>query len=371
MDFTAYHFLAPLMRGCRDAGMAVEFACAGGPWITALEGEGFRHRPIPMSRARSVAPQARAAAEFGRSIREDPPDLLHTHTPVGGLVGRLGSFAAPDIPVAHTFHGLPLRGAPYSLTERGFLAIERLLARRTAFFFSQASGDAAAAVRLGIARREDLLIIGNGIDTGRFAPDPAVRAEVRKELGLAPDHVLVTSVGRLVREKGHLDLADAALACADLRSLHVAIVGDALPSDRDPVAGALDAHPVVAQLGARWHRLGYRADVDRILRASDLFVLASYREGLPRTVIEAMATGLPVIATDIPACRELVEPETVGILVRPGEPADLAAAIRRLAIDAATRRTMGDRARAQAVARHSEADVVARQIPVLERLVPH
>ena len=348
--------------------MTVEFACAKGPWTAALEAEGFRYRPMPISRARSVGAQVRASLAFARSVHADRPDLIHTHTPIGGLVGRLGSLAVPDVPVAHTFHGLPLREDARSLTERAFLTAERMLARRTAFFFSQASGDASQAVRLGVARTEDLLVIGNGIDLERFAPDSAERATVRAELGLSADDVLVTTVGRLVREKGHLDIADAALACADLGSMHVAIVGEALPSDRDPVTGALDAHPVVARLGPRWHRLGYRADVQRVLRASDVFVLASYREGLPRTVIEAMATGLPVIASNIPACRELVEPGVVGLLVPPGRPTDLAAAIRRLVTGAASRRAMGERARQTAVTRHDERDVVARQIPVLERL---
>lgn len=348
--------------------MTVEFACADGPWTAALQAEGFRYRPMPISRARSAVKQVRAAVAFARSVRADRPDLIHTHTPIGGLVGRLGAFAVPNVPVAHTFHGLPLREDTRSLTERAFLSVERILARRTAFFFSQASGDASQAVRLGVARSEDLLVIGNGIDTALFAPDTGERTAMREELGVSADDVLVSSVGRLVREKGHLDLADAALACADLGSMHVAIVGEALPSDRDPVTGALDAHPVVARLGPRWHRLGYRADVQRVLQASDIFVLATYREGLPRTVIEAMTTGLPVIATDIPACRELVEPGVVGLLVPPGRPTDLAAAIRRLVTDAVTRRTMGERARQRAVARYDERDVVARQIPVLERL---
>lgn len=351
--------------------MTVEFACADGPWTATLRAEGFRYRPMPISRARSAPAQMCAAIAFARSVHTDRPDLIHTHTPIGGLVGRLGAFAVPDVPVAHTFHGLPLRNDARSLTERGFLTVERLLARRTAFFFSQAAGDAAEAVRLGVARKDDLLVIGNGIDISRFEPDPVERAAMREELGVSADDVLVTSVGRLVREKGHLDLADAALACADLGSMHVAIVGEALPSDRDPVTGALDAHPVVARLGSRWHRLGYRADVERVLRASDVFVLATYREGLPRTVIEAMASGLPIIATDIPACRELVEPEVAGLLVPPGRPDDLTAAIRRLVTDAATRLAMGERARETALARHDERDVVARQVPVLERLARH
>lgn len=368
VDFTAYHFLLPLMRGCRDDGWTVELACARGSWTPRIEAEGFRHRPIPVTRSRSPFSHARAVVALAASLHSDTPDLIHTHTPLGGLVGRLAAFAVPSTPVVHTLHGLPLRNAKARGIERPYLLVERLAARRTAFFLSQARADVARAGELGIVRLADTLVIGNGVDTDRFAPDAVVRSQVRSELHVPADAVLAVSVGRLVREKGHLDVADAATMCANIAQLHVAIVGEALSSDRTSIAGELDRHPAAADLGSRWHRLGYRADVDRILKAADLFLLASHREGLPRSVIEAMACGLPVIATDIPACRELVEPEVTGSLVPVGDTAALAGALRHLAQDGDLRQLMGSRARARALERHREEDVVARQLPVLARI---
>lgn len=356
------------MRGCREAGWNVDFACARGPWIGQLEQEGFRHLDVPMTRARSPWAHARAALVLASKLRRDPPDLIHTHTPVGGIVGRLSALAVPSVPVVHTLHGLPLGEAPWSASERVYLYLERLLARRTAFFLSQAAGDVGRAVELGIVRQSDTTIIGNGVDTDRFAPDPSTRAEVREELGIPPTATLAVSVGRLVREKGHLETAQAALTCVDVQGLQVAIVGEALPSDRTGIQLELDRHPVVEALGRRWRTLGHRSDVDRILKAADIFVLASHREGLPRSVIEAMASGLPVIATDIPACRELVEHEVMGVLVPVGDAVALASALRRLAEDGDLRRMMGFRARARALERHREEDVVARQLPVLARI---
>jgi glycosyltransferase involved in cell wall biosynthesis len=357
------------MHACRDDGWKVEFACADGPWVARLKTEGFGYRPVPMTRAISPPRQLHAIVKLARSLGSEPPDLVHTHTPVGGVVGRAAAMLTWRGPLVHTFHGLPLREGSRSMGELAFLAVERVLAGRTTHFFSQAAGDVDLAVGLGIARRERTTVIGNGVDVRLFAPDAIVREEVRRELELPSSSVVVLTVARLVREKGLLDLADAVASLADLRELHVLIAGSALPTDRSNVGPALDAHPAAHLLGSRWQRLGYRADVARLLQAADIFVLPSYREGLPRSVIEAMAAGVAIVASDIPACRELVEHDASGLLVPPGQPVPLAAAIRRLVLDANLRERLAARARERALQRHDERDVVRRQTEVLRGLV--
>lgn len=360
--------LRPLMRASSADGWTVEFTCADGPFAAALRDEGFHHRGAPMARSASPVRQLWAAASLAVSLRRDPPDLIHTHTPAGGLVGRLAAMVVPRVPVVHTFHGLPFESALLRPVERAFLETERVLARRTTYFFSQAAGDARRAVELGIARADRMLVIGNGVDIERFRPDHDGRRAERARLGIPGDEVLVLTVARLVREKGLLDLADATLRLADL-GVHVALAGTALPSDRTSVETELGAHPVAGALGQRWKRLGHVTGVDALLRAADVFVLPTYREGLPRSVIEAMASGVPVIATDIPACRELVDDGVTGLLVPPGTPERLADAIRALATDPLRRSLMGERARAIAVERFDERRVLDMQLAVFRRLV--
>lgn len=370
VDFTAYHLLGPLLRASRDHGWVVEFACADGPFAARLRDEGFRHRPIPMTRAASPRRQAIATVALARSLRADPPDLIHTHTPAGGLVGRAAAAISFRGPVLHTFHGLPFQGVPRSLVERTFLEAERLVSRRTTFFFSQARGDVERALDLGIARRTDTLVIGNGVDVGRFAPDAAVRARMRAEFGIPDDAVVVLMVARLVREKGVLELADAALRLAADSRIYFLLAGEPLPSDRTGVERELAEHAVVDKLGTRWRRLGHRADVDGLLKAADMFALPSHREGLPRSVIEAMASGIPVVTSDIPACRELVVDEETGLLVSVGDPVGLAAAIATLAADASLRERLGARGRDAAVRDHDERVVLGRQLETFQRFAP-
>lgn len=369
VDFTAFHLLRPLMLGLRQATWTVEFACADGPGAASLREEGFRHRPVPMSRAASPLAQLRAAIVLAASLRSDPPDVIHTHTPAGGLAGRGAAILAGHRAIAHTFHGLPLLPGRLGPQERAFLVAERAVARRTSLFFSQAAGDVERAIALGIARRDAITVIGNGVDTTRFAPDPADRPLIRAELNIPPEALVVLMVSRTVHQKGVIDLADAALRLAGDPRLHIVLAGSALPSDRDDATRALDDHPVVRALGERWHRLGYREDVDRLLHAADLFALPSHREGLPRSVIEALSSGVPVIVSDIPACRELVSHGVEGLVTPVADADALATSIARMLTDAVGRTEMGRRARQAALERHDERAIVARQAELLERLV--
>lgn len=367
VDFTAFHLLRPLMEACRNEGWKVGFACADGPGAAALREAGFEYLPVPMTRARSPLRLVRAIAVLALELRRTRPTVVHTHTPAGGLVGRAAAVLAGVPTIIHTFHGLPFESEALSVTERAYLAIEKALARWTTVFFSQAAGDAKRAVSLGIARVEDTTVIGNGVATGRFKPSPATRKAVRAELGIPPDAVVALTVARIVREKGLLELASAALALRDRERLWFVVAGRALPSDRTGIERELREHPVVTALGQRWKFVGYRADAHRLAAASDLFVLPTYREGLPRSVIEAMASGLPVIASDIPACRELVVPEETGLLVAPRDVEALRAAIDRVLSDPAQRARMGDAARQIATARFDERDVLERELAVLRR----
>jgi glycosyltransferase involved in cell wall biosynthesis len=200
--------------------------------------------------------------------------------------------------------------------------------------------------------------VGNGRDPARFRPDPVARAAIRAELGVPDETVVVAAVSRLVRHKGYPELLEA---MRDVPA-ELWVVGERLASDHGE-----DLEPYFARagLGTRLRRLGYRADVASVLAAADIFVLPSHFEGLPMSVIEAMLCGLPVVATDIRGPREQVVEDETGLLVPPACVAPLAAALRRLAADAALRARMGGAGRARAVNIYDENVVVERTLGLL------
>jgi glycosyltransferase involved in cell wall biosynthesis len=359
VDFSLRHFLLPLMRGARARGHEVVGLCAEGPLLDLPRAEGFRVLPVPMARSLSPPAQARAFGVLLRLFRAERFDLVHGHNPISGLLARAAARRAGVPRVAYTCHGF-LFNQPGPAWRRGLaLGLELMAGRITDTFMTVSEEEAADARRLRIHPRATA--VGNGRDPAEFRPDAAARAAVRAELGAAPGACVVVVVSRLVRHKGHPELLRV---MEDVPGAELWVVGDRLPTDHGEPLEPQFARAEAA-LGPRLRRLGYRHDVARLLAASDVFALPSHFEGLPMSVIEAMLTGLPVVATDVRGPREQVVDGETGFLVPPFETAPLAGALRRLAADPALRARMGEAGRARALERYTEAKVVARTLDLL------
>ena len=357
VDFSLRQFLLPLMREMRARGHDVIGACAEGKFLEIPRAEGFRVVPVPFERSMSPLAHWRAFRFLVRFFREEKPDLVHAHMPISGFLARLAAKWAGVPRIAVTCHGFWFN-YPGNLPRQavGF-AMEWLAARVTDVFMTVSEEEAADARRLRIFRRA--VAIRNGRDPAVYRPDPAARARLRAELGVPDDRAVVVAVSRLVRHKGYPELA---AAMRDVPDAELWVVGERLESDRGDDMLALLRE---AGLGDRLRLLGYRTDVASVLAAADVFTLPSHFEGLPMSAIEAMLTGLPVVATDIRGPREQVIDGVTGLLVPPGTVAPLAAALRRLAEDPATRAAMGAAGRARALEIYDEARVLARTLELL------
>ena len=359
VDYSLRNFLLPLMRGMRERGHEVVGVCADGPLLDVPRAEGFRIVPVPMARSLDPRAQGRAFRALLEVFRAERFDLVHGHNPISGLLARAAARRAGVPRVAYTCHGF-LFNQPGPLWRRGLaLGLEMMAGRLTDTFLTVSEEEAADARRLRIHPRATA--VGNGRDPTEFHPDPAVRAAVRAEIGTAPDACVVVVVSRLVRHKGHPELLRA---MEEVPGAELWVVGDRLPTDHGEPLEPYFARAQAA-MGPRLRRLGYRHDVARLLAACDVFALPSHFEGLPMSVVEAMLTGLPVVATDVRGPREQVVEGETGFLVPPFESERLAAVLRRLAGDAALRARMGDAGRARALERHTEAKVLARTLDLL------
>jgi glycosyltransferase involved in cell wall biosynthesis len=361
VDFSLRQFVLPLMRGLRDAGHEVIGVCADGQHLEAVRAEGFAVRPVPMARSLSPLAQWRALRSLIRLIRREKPAIVHAHMPISGLLARLAARVCGVPTIAYTGHGF-LFNQPGSRRRRiAARVLEWLAGRVTDLYMTVSTEEAADARRLRLHRRP--IGIGNGRDPARFAPDPAARVRVRTELGAAPDAIVVLAVSRLVRHKGYPELLRAMELVPDAT---LWIAGARLASDHGQDMADVFAD-AAARLGSRLKLLGYREDTEALLAAADIFVLPSHFEGLPMSIIEAMQTGLAVVATDIRGPREQIVNEESGLLVPPGLSAPLGQAIARLARDPALRARLGQAARARACALYDEDVVVRRTVALLER----
>lgn len=285
-------------------------------------------------------------AELRGLLRRIGPDLVHTMLFRTDIVGRIAS-AGLGVPVLGSLVNTPYDTA--RLLDHGIgarrLSVVRRVDRWTAkhlcdHFHAVSQTVAAAATRdLGLPS-ERMTVIPRGRDRVRLGfSSPARKANARSALGLAPDDEVVVHSGRHEFQKGQLDLVEAIARLSThrprLRLLVAGREGTLTPDLRRAIADA--------RLEGRAMLLGHRSDVADILVAGDVFAFPSRYEGMPGAVLEAMALGLPVVGSDIPALREVVEPGRSAVLVSSGNPVELAEGIDGLLSDRARAAAMGRR----------------------------
>lgn len=370
VDFTLKHFLLPLIDGMQSHGWEVTAVCSDGPEIPGLRARGYDVDTIPISRSLDVFRHALSVLRLAAYFRQQRFDVLHVHTPVAALVARVAAFLARVPVVVYTAHGFYFHDEMPSGKRRLFVSLERIAGRFTDLLFTQSAEDAETAVQEGISPAVDTLAIGNGVDAGRF--DPSVIGdgrEMRRTLGVPEEAFVIGIIARQVVEKGIMEFLEAAIAAAGKNTeIHILMVGERLASDH---AGDVEAEleRAGAALGKRLVATGARKDVPELLAAMDVFCLPSWREGMPRTIIEAMMMGKAVIATDIRGSREEVVPGETGLLVPTRSPEALAEAFLALAADRPKVRSMGLKGRERALALYDEAQVVALQIRRIEQFL--
>ena len=367
VDFTLYHFLLPLMRGMRDAGHEVVGVCADGVLAGKVRAEGFRVEAVDFRRNYDLFAHARAYRELVTLFRRESFDLVHVHSPIAALIGRLAAARAGVPRRVYTAHGFYFHEHQPWWLHSAFIGLEWIGGRFTDVLFTQSAEDAETARRFRLCRSGMIEAIGNGVDPARFRPageEDAERQALRAEMGASYGDVVVLMVGRLVAEKGYPELFEAV---KQLDGVHLWVVGKRLDSDHaSSVAEAIEEIQQDPTFAERIRFLDYRDDVDRLMRAVDIFTLPSHREGMPRSIIEAMLTALPVVATDIRGSREEVVDGETGFLVPVRDAEALVIALKELADDADRRRSMGDAGRARALALYDEDKIVARQLERLE-----
>jgi glycosyltransferase involved in cell wall biosynthesis len=284
-----------------------------------------------------------ALAQLVRLIRRVRPHVVHTHTAKAGTLGRLAALLARVPIVVHTYHGHVFQGYFSPRKTRLFLAVERWLARRTDQLLTVSETVREELLRFGIGTPERLTVLRLGLDLDRYLTCEARRSELRRELGVEGPAPLVGIVARLVPIKAHEVFLRAARSVSDrVPDARFLVVGDGERRHE------LEAMARDLGVGPRVWFLGWRADLDRIYADLDLAVLCSRNEGSPVSLIEAMASARPVVATRVGGVPDVVDDGVTGHLVAPNDASALADAGIDLLSDPERRRAFGDAGRKRA-----------------------
>ena len=327
----------------RGRGYDNRIVCSDGPHVASLRAAGIPVVTLPLPRSLDPARLGAVLARLTAYLVRERVDLVHTHCSVPGVVGRIAARLAGVPVVVHTVHGFYFHEPRSPVARRAALAVEQLCGRITDVLLTQNREELALAHRHGIGPRGRCHWIGNGIDVRRFVPAPRP----------AHDRVTITCVARLepVKNHGMLFAAAAALRRSGA-AFQLKLVGEG------PLRGSYEARCAELGLAGTVEFLGRREDVDQVLAGSDIATLVSLREGIPRAVLEAMAAGLPVVATDVPGTREAVRHGETGLLVPSGDAEALARSLGFLIDHPNARRWLGRHGRKRAVAEFDERTVI-------------
>jgi glycosyltransferase involved in cell wall biosynthesis len=309
--------------------------------------------PVAIERRISLAGDLAALWALWRIFRRERFDVIHSVTPKAGLLAAIAG-ALAGVPVRiHTFTGQvwATRGGAMRLLLK---SLDRLTASLATHVLADSASQRDFMVAQRVVPAGKVRVLGqgsmNGVDADRFRPDPAARAAVRAEYGVPAVAPMFLYLGRLSRDKGLLDLAQA---FAKLDSGWLLLVGP----DEEGLAPQISA--ACGASAARLRFAGYTDQPQRYMAAADIFVLPSYREGFGSVVLEAAAAGAPAIANRIYGLTDAVTDGETGFLVPPRDVEALAQCMRRLAGDDALRATLGGFARARVLRDFRPSDLTA------------
>ncbi|MEB2398422.1 MAG: glycosyltransferase [Alcaligenaceae bacterium] len=354
----------PVALGARQAGYEVHVATMDGAAVTAITAHGFPHHVIPMSRSgRNPIEELSSLHALWRLFRRLRPDLVHAVTikPVlyGGIAARLAgvrAYVAAISGLGFIFMRKP-GGFDFLRTAATFL-YKLALGHGNSRVIFQNESDRGVLMRAGVVKaRQAVLIRGSGVDLAAFPMKPEPDGPVRAIM-----------VARLLKDKGVVEFVQAArLAASEATALRWVLAGSPDPGNPASISDAeFD----------RWKQegvvecLGERKDVADLYAGAHIAVLPSYREGLPKSLVEAAACGRAVVTTDVPGCRDAIEPGVSGVLVPARDARALADAVSRLAGDAPLRRQMGAAGRALAEAEFDIRKVVEAHLAIYAELLP-
>jgi len=305
-----------------------------------------------------------ALIRLTRFIKHGRYTIVHTHSSKAGILGRWAAYLAGVPIIVHTVHGWGHHERQHPAVRRFYMLLERATQRFTARLIVVSPRNTQKGLSDGIGTPEKYITIRSGIELDRFRQPTRPREAVRAELGIPLQSPVVGTVTRLSPQKAPLDfVAAAAHVAAQRPDVHFVVVGDG------PLRADVETEMTALSLTERIHLTGIRRDVPDLLHSFDLFALTSLWEGLPRVLPQAMAAGLPIVATAVDGNAEAVTDGVNGFLTPPGDPQAMAVALLRLLDDPALASRMGDAGRSRAEefgARKMVSDIAALYEALLE-----
>lgn len=304
-------FLIPHINMLLDNGYEVHCACSiDKPVDKELQRRGVKIFEVPFSRNPLGIGNIKAFIKLEELQRINDYDIVHVHTPIAAIYGRLLKLNFPSLRVIYTEHGYHFLKGGSKLGWILYYPIEKIMAKFTDVTININKED-YEITKEKLKPKKCYLLNGVGLDLDKYKKLSSKEIqEKRKEFGLKDKDFVVLMVAEINKNKNHIQLINAMDILKDkYPNIKVLCIGDGTLKE------SLEKQIVLRNLQNNIFMLGYRLDVNKLINISDIGILLSRREGLPRNIMEFMACGRKVIATDIRGCRDLICDETIGTLV--------------------------------------------------------
>ncbi|GGA98251.1 glycosyl transferase family 1 [Macrococcus hajekii] len=322
IDMTMNNFLRPLNLATKEEGWDVHCVCQEGLFTEYIKNDKFEFHNVSIDRKISPISNIKSILSLIKLFRKEKPDIVHVHTPVASVLGRIAAKLAGVPNIIYTAHGFYFHEGMTAKQYRFFYNIEKYVGRLcTDYIFTQSQEDYEVAKTnrfLTSNKNNNYVWISNGIDLDNKY-NIKLKTEVknyglRKQLSIPNDHLVVSFIGRLVKEKGIIDLLEA-YDLLKYKNVSFIVMGMLPQGERDnETYNSLENY----KLNNNIKFVGHVNNAEDYLFLSDIFCLPSYREGMPRSIIEAMAMKNAVLATNIRGSREEVIDGETGYLFETG-----------------------------------------------------
>lgn len=318
-------FLIPHINMLLDNGYEVHCACSiDKPVDKELQRKGVKIFEVPFSRNPLGIGNIKAFIKLEELQRINNYDIVHVHTPIAAIYGRLLKLSFPNLRTIYTAHGYHFLKGGSKLGWILYYPIEKIMAKFTDVIININKED-YEITKERLKPKKCYLLNGVGLDLREYKKLSSKEIqEKRKEFGLNDKDFVVLMIAEINKNKNHIQLINAMDILKDkYPNIKVLCIGDGTLKE------SVEKQINLKNLQNNIFMLGYRLDVNKLINISDIGILLSYREGLPRNIMEFMACGRKVIATDIRGCRDLVCNDSVGTLVNVGDYKETAKAIEK------------------------------------------
>jgi len=299
--------------------------------------------------------------------RREKFDVVHTHTLLPGIAGRIAARLAGVPCVVHTFHSWPPHLYKSIVFKWAFYATEIVAAHFAHAILFQNPDDLRSWKKIPGIPVKKATLVGNGIDFSSITKrvGSGAREKIREEFGLTEETLVITNIARFEPQKGHFFLLQALKHLVTQLDRKVALLLVGIGIDQEKIEAE------VKRLGLEDMVIftGYRQDVPDILSASDVSVMASHYEGIPRALMESMALGLPVVATDVPGTHALIQSGETGLLVQYGDVPGFSGALSKILTDTTLAKSVGEKGRNLVQTKFNEYTVADRVEEVYKHIL--